>query len=378
MKLSLHKSLAIAIPVALLMASCKKDTGPEPTKTEDTPTGPSYNVPTTYNFTSVDYSSSTLRLAMLTEMVGHIRATHTSTVDPAAIIDAQKLKDMYVNANNTFTTTGANSSGLQLKDQTSNLLLLQTSLDALFDEAASTSTFAAATPTTASASNGTAGKLISPSRAILVDANGLEYKEAVEKGLMGAFIYYRATTILTNISTYDNTTVTNGTTAQEHAWDEAFGYFGVPIDFPTNTTGLKFWGSYSNGIVNTAISSNSTIMNAFLSGRAAITNKDDSRRNTAKDVVLATWEKVVAAKCINYMKGAKTNFAQAADRHHNLSEGVGFVKALNYNPSKIATNTQIATLLSYFPSNLYNMSTTDIDNVINSLASIYSLDASKL
>jgi len=377
MRLSLHKSLAIAIPVALLMGSCKKDTGPEP-ETETTPTGPSYYVPTTYSFTSMDYSSSTTRLAMLTEMVGHIRATHTSTVDPAAIIDAQKLKDMYVNANNTFTTTGANTSGLQLKDKASNFWLAQTGFDALFDEAASTSTFAAATPTTASALSGTAGKLISPSRAILVDANGLEYKEAVEKGLMGAVLYYQATTILANIATYDNTVVTNSTTAQERAWDEAFGYFGVPVDFPTNTTGLKFWGSYSNGIVNSAISSNSTIMNAWLSGRAAITNKDDDRRNAAKDVVLATWEKVVAAKCINYMKGAKTNFAQAADRHHNLSEGIGFVKAFSYNPSKTITDAQITTLLGYFGTNLYNMSTTNIDNVINSLATIFNLDASKL
>jgi hypothetical protein len=39
-----------------------------------------------------------------------------------------------------------------------------------------------ATPTTQSASSGVAGKLISPTRAILVDANGLEYKELTEKG----------------------------------------------------------------------------------------------------------------------------------------------------------------------------------------------------
>ncbi|MBK6985212.1 MAG: DUF4856 domain-containing protein [Bacteroidetes bacterium] len=99
---------------------------------------------------------------------------------------------------------------------------MQTILEASYDDAATTSTFAAATPTTQSASSGVAGKLISPSRAILVDANGLQYKELTEKGLMGAVLYYQATTILTNIATYDNTTLVGGTTAQEKAWEFSF------------------------------------------------------------------------------------------------------------------------------------------------------------
>jgi len=376
MKISLNKSLLLSLPVVMLMASCKKDTKDEITP-EPTPSGPAYNVPTTYNFTSVDFTTSTQRISMLGELTGYIRTTHTTTQTVQPTLNAQKLKDMYANAASQFTNTALNTSGIQLKDKTSNAYSLQTILEASYDDAATTSVFAAATPTTQSASSGVAGKLISPSRAILVDANGLEYKEQTEKGLMGAVFYYQATTILANIAAFDNVTLVNGSTAQEKAWDEAFGYFGVPVDFPTNLTGLKNWGSYCNS-VNTAIGANATIMNAWLKGRAAITNKDNSGRDIARDIVVKTWEKVAAAKCISYMKGAKANFAQDADRHHNLSEGIGFINAFAYNPSKTITNAQIIQLQGYFGTNLYNITTTDMDNVISNLASIFSLDPNTL
>lgn len=372
------KSLLFVLPAAamLIATSCKKDTY-EPIENPEPSTEPAYAIPTTYNFANVSYTTSTTRMAMLSEMTGYIRTTHTTTQTTQPTLNAQKLKDMYANAASQFTTTGLSSSGLQLKDQTSNVASLQTILEASYDDAATTSTFAAATPTTQSASSGVAGKLISPTRAILVDANGLEYKELTEKGLMGAVLYYQATTILTNIASYDNTTLVGGTTAQEKAWDEAFGYFGVPIDFPTNVTGLKNWGSYCNS-VNTAIGSNAAMMNAFLKGRAAITNKDNTARDAARTTVINTWERFAAAKCIAYMKGAKSNFAQDADRHHNLSEGIGFINAFAYNPSKTITNAQITQLQGYFSTNLYNVTVADMDNVISTLASIFNLDPATL
>lgn len=378
MKSAYMKSSFLVLPIAAMffITSCKKDTI-KPEEETPAPTGPTYTIPTTYNFANVSYTTSTTRIAMLAEMTGYIRTTHTTTQTTQPTLNAQKLKDMFANAASQFTTTGLSASGIQLKDQTSSLFNLQTILDASYDDAAITSTFSAATPTTQSASSGVAGKLISPTRAILVDANGLEYKELTEKGLMGAVLYYQATTILTNIATYDNTTIVGGTTAQEKAWDEAFGYFGVPIDFPTNLTGLKNWGSYCNS-VNTAIGSNATMMNAWLKGRAAITNKDNTTRDAARTTVINTWERFAAAKCIAYMKGSKSNFAQDADRHHNLSEGIGFINALAYNPSKTITAAQITQLQGYFPTNLYNMTIADMDNVISALATIFNLDPSTL
>jgi len=377
MTTAFKKSIVFGLPVALLLSatSCKKDTV-EPLVLNGHEE-PSYNVPTTYSFTGMDFSSSTNRILMLGEMTGYIRSTHTTTQTTQPTLDAQKLKDMYANASSQFTTAALNSCGVQLKDHTGNAYGLPLTLDNSYDDAANASVYAAATPTTQSASSGVAGKLISPTRAILVDANGLEYKEQTEKGVMGGVLYYQATMLLSNIAYYDNTIIIGGTTAQEKAWDEAFGYFGVPVDFPTNVTGLKNWGSYCNSL-NSAIGCNATIMNAFLKGRAAITNKDGAGRDEARTIVINTWEKVAAAKCISYMKGAKTNFAQDADRHHNLSEGIGFINGFAYNPSKIITDAQIAQLKGYLGTNLYNVTTADMDNVINTLAAIFNLNPAVL
>ena len=377
MKLLSNKSLLIGLPISMLLfiTSCKKDTVEPEEEETPTPSGPTYNIPTTYNFTSSDFTTSTQRIAMLGEMITYIRSTHTTTQTTQPTILAQTLKDMYVNANNQFTLTTLNTSGIQLKDKTDNTFSFQTTLEASFDDAELASVTAAANPTVSTASNGVRGKLVTATRAILVDANGLEYKELAEKGLMGAVLYYQAMNILKNIATYDNVTKVNGLTAQEKAWDEAFGYFGVPVDFPTNTTGLKNWGSYCNS-VNVAIGSNSTIMDAFLKGRAAISNNDTTRRDANRDVVMATWEKVVAAKCISYLKGAKNNLSDISTLHHNLSEGYGFIKSFKYNSSKTISDADILILEGYIGTNFYNLVPSNLDNAINKLATVFNLNAS--
>lgn len=363
----------VALATLTVFSSCKKDkdTEPEP----ETPTTPTYEVPTTYNFANTDFSTSSKRIDMLGEMTTYLRSTHTTTQTTQPTLDAQKLKNMYANMNNPFTNATLNTSGLQLKDKTADQYGFRAELEASFDDAVGASTVSAANPTVTTASNGTKGKLVSPARAILVNANGFEYKELAEKGIMGTVFYSQATTILSKIGDYDNATVVNGATAQERAWDEAFGYFGVPVAFPTTTVGLKNWGSYCNS-VNVAINSNATIMNAFLKGRAAISNKDNAARDEARNTVIATWEKVAAAKCISYLKGAKANLSDAATLHHNLSEGYGFVTGFRYNPNKTISDADINTLLGYFGTNLFNLNASNLDLAIAKLEAVFGLSAS--
>ncbi len=148
MTFSFKKSLLIALPLAMLSVSCKKEETPEPTPS--TPTTPTYTVPTTYNFASTDFSSSTKRIAMLSEITTYIKTAHTSTATP--VLDAQKMKDMYANANNQFTDANLNTSGIQIKDKTSNTYSLQTDIETSLTD------LATVTQTTPTASNGTAGK----------------------------------------------------------------------------------------------------------------------------------------------------------------------------------------------------------------------------
>jgi hypothetical protein len=123
-------------------------------------------------------------------------------------------------------------------------------------------------------------------------------------------------------------------------------------------------------------------MNAWLKGRAAISNKKDTDRDVARDIVVKTWEKVVAARFITYMKGAKNNIAVPATFSHNLSEGVGFIRAFNYNAAKTISNADIDLLLNYFKTynsiNFYKVKSENLDNAINKMASLFGLDASLL
>lgn len=368
-------TILLALSIATILTGCsKKEVTPQPVPNPQTP---SYTVPTSYNFANADFSSSTQRILMLGEITNYLKSAHTSTQSTQPVLNSQKLKDMYDNANGSFSDASLNSSAIRIRDKTSNQFSYQTLLEANFEDAAAASAVSAVNPTVSTASNGVKGKLISPARAILVDANGFEYKEFAEKGIMGAVFYYQAMTLLKTINTFDNTTIVNGSTAQEKVWDESFGYFGVPVSFPTSTVGLKNWGSYCNA-VNPAISSNTEIMNAFLKGRAAISNKDNAGRDAARDIVVATWEKVAAAKCVNYLKGAKNNVSDPATLHHNLSEGFGFITALQYNPAKKISDADIALLLSYIGDNLYDITISNLDNAISKLATVYGLDASKL
>jgi hypothetical protein len=311
---------------------------------------------------------------MMGELINYLRTTHTTTALTQPTISAALMQNMFTNNASPFVDISLNASSIQLKDQTNNTNMFVNDAEAYFIDAEAASVTSATNPTTSTASNGTKGKLVSPVRAILVNANGYEYKELFEKGTMGALLYSKAMTNLINISSFDNATVTNSMTAQEKAWDEAFGYFGVPISFPTSTTGLKYWGSYCNA-VNVAIGSNSIIMNAFLKGRAARSAKDITARDEAKAVVIANWEKVAAAKCISYLKSAKNNLSDQATLHHVLSEGYGFVSAFKYNANKTISDADINLLLSYFGTNLYTISTGNIDLAIAKLENVFSLNA---
>ena len=350
--------------MVIMASSCKKEDTPEPT-----PVTPGYTVPTTYNFTNVNYTGQKQRIAMMDELSAYMRTGNTA----GTVLDAQKMKDMYANAGNPFNDSTLNTSGKQLKNKTFSLD--QSMFEAFFDS------LAVASQATGAGSNGTAGVVVGssdPTKKYLCSANGIEYNQLVTKGLMGAVFYYQATShYLENIATSDNVTVTTGEgTTMEHHWDEAFGYFGVPVDFPTTLTGLKYWGSYSNQR-NAVLSTNTTIMNAWLKGRAAISNSDYTARDEAKTTIRDNWEKICAGSAIHYINAAKTHLTDDALRNHELSECLGFIMSLKYSTVKKITDTQLAQVQAYIGTNLYNVTTADLDNAKDLLSTVYGLDSVK-
>ena len=356
-----------ALMLSVLVVACKKDK--DETPTPSTPTGPTYTVPTTYNFSPMTYSGQTQRIEMLDEI-----STYMSTGNTAlTVLDPLKLKDMYANVNDRFANAALNTSGKQLKNKT--FILDQALFEAYMD------TIAMHSASVTAGSMGVAGVVVSssdPTKKYLQGPNGIEYAQIIKKGLSGAVFYYQAMdTYLANLVTDDNTTVVPGEgTAMEHHFDEAFGYIGVPTDFPTNVTGLKYWGDYCNK-VNPLLGTNATLMNACLAARAAISNDDYTTRDAKVAIIRQQWEKVIAAAVIYELNRAKANITDDAIRNHYVSEAIGFIMALKYNSMKTISNAQITQSLNYLGYDIYNVTITNIDNTRNLISTIYGLDSVK-
>lgn len=338
----------LALSLAFFIQSCKKDTA-------------SYDIPTTYNFTGADFSASTTRLAMISALVSEIKKGNVSGTP----VNAQLLKNMFSNTGSPFTNDTLNTSGLQLKDQTA--LADQSAIETIFDNAA------AANQANATAADGTAGFLTGGTKSYLVDANGREYKEATEKALQGALIYYQITAVCLSESKVGEQVAM---AERQHNWDAAFGYFGIPIDYPTNTAGTQQVGKYANDR-NTLVGNATAVMNAFLKGRAAINHGDNETVTAQIQIIRENIEKGIAATTVHYINASLANVSDAPTYHHNMSEGYYLVNSLKYNPVKKISDTQIQTLLSYFGSSFYATNLADLQSAKDLLSSIYGLDAVK-
>lgn len=339
----------LALSLTLSFQSCKKDDN----------TG--YDVPSTYNFSNVDYSGQTYRLAMLTELSTEMKKGNNMGTQ----VNGQLLLDMYANANSPFANDTLNTSGKKLKDKT--FVSEQSIIEGYLSD------HATASQSVTAGSNGVAGVVTNGTAKYLFGVNGMEYTQLVEKGLMGALIYYQITAVYLS---EDKIGSQVALADRQHHWDEAFGYYGVPVDFPTTTTGTKFIGKYCNDR-NALLSTNVAIMNAYLKGRDAINNGDDATVNAQVAVIRDNLEKVLAGTAVHYINEALANATNDAVRNHTLSEGVAFVKALRYNPTKKATDTQIDQLVAYFGNNFYTVSTTDLQAAKNLLSTIYGFDSIK-
>lgn len=356
-----YRTIALAaIAASVMFTSCSEDGDDQL----------SYNVPTTYNFQNVNYSGQSTRIAMLDALGNYIKTGNTG-----AALDAQVMKNMYANANAPFADAALNTSGKQLKDKT--IAPAREAYEAYFDAIA-----LASQSNGVAASSGQAGILTTAdNKTYLVDANGVELGQVIQKGLMGAVFYYQAVDgYLTPAKIgagVDNTTVTPGEgTAMEHHWDEAFGYFGAPTDFPTNLNNLKYWANYSNQ-VNPAINSNKILMDAFIKGRAAISAKDMAGKEAAIATIRAEWERLVAASAIHELNAAKNNIADQAKKSHYLSETIGFVMSLKYKTDRKLTDAQYNQVMASIGTNLYNTTGANIATAIDILSAAYGMDAVK-
>ena len=213
--------------------------------------------------------------------------------------------------------------------------------------------------------------------------DGVDMSQMINKVLIGAVPYYQATGVyLNSLLERDNSEARDGSdpyTAMEHAWDEAFGYFGAARDysrytddqlagsvddftFDSNGDGtIDFKSEYNFGLSRnaakrdkggTGVDFTTEIFNAFLAGRTAITNQGSVSEISAHRQAAANgMEKVIAATVVHYINDTLSDMSKLGTDEENIAnlnkhwaEMKGYTVALQYNPFKLISDGQLREL----------------------------------
>lgn len=219
--------------------------------------------------------------------------------------------------------------------------------------------------------------------AVYTTDDGIDLAQMINKVLIGAVPYYQATGVYLNgLLERDNSEARNGTdayTAMEHAWDEAFGYFGAARDYArytdeqlagsvdaftydSNSDGsIDFKSEYNFGLSRNAgkrdkggsgVNLTQEIYDAFLAGRAAIANQGTvAEISTYRQTAANGMEKVIAATVVHYINDTLSDMSKlgtaAEDRaalNKHWAEMKGYTVALQYNPFRLIGDGQLAEL----------------------------------
>ena len=224
------------------------------------------------------------------------------------------------------------------------------------------------------------------------NADGIRIDQMVQKTLWGAVAYWQGTSkYMSKIPNDDNTMSDDGDpyTAMEHHWDESFGYFGAARDYNTGYSddsarktsqndsngdgSIDFKSEYNSGWAITAAKRDlvdgvsvdynftGTIMNAYLEGRTLIYNQAPlDEILVQRDIILNTWEKVVAAVTIHYVNDVAADMAAlypadstagpasdlSADLNNHWGEMRGYANGLLYNDFKVISDGDLNTVLT--------------------------------
>ena len=318
------------------------------------------DAPETYAFTreeesTVSFPQQTDILNQLTEL-----QTYLGTADAGDLIVEQALLDMFANTGGNGGGNFSFSSDQQLDAKAFAADLTANLFEDFFAGAALAST-AGNMGTTAE--DGAAGLLTREveGSTILVDESGRVLSQVIEKGLMGSVLYNEIyNTYLTDALIGDgieNVSLSLGTnyTEMENNIDQAFGYWGAPVDFSSDwpmdrTAEATFWSNYSNiidGVSEDELNTNNSVMEAFIAARTAIVNNDPAERNAQRDSLYQQLDLVAAAVAVHFINEAisAVDAGNSGEQMYALSNAWGFVNALRYSPRKELTDAEITTIM---------------------------------
>lgn len=341
------KKIILSLFVAsAFFQSCSND--------DDNTGGPSNVVaPATYDFTrngnsTVSFSGQTTRIEMGQELIDGLKDTSKTEED---------LDGMFTNTGDKFSDADLNASSKSIRSKTaaSADYFSANTTDANAIKADFDSWIAAQVSEVypnwdVDAASGTAGKIqeAGGGSTRYVNAKGLEYNQAVNKGLIGALMVdqalnnYLSTAVLdagTNVADNDADTVAEGKdyTNMEHKWDEAYGYvYGVNAD-PANPNADLGADSFLNKYIGRVEGDDDfagiadEIYQAFKLGRAAIVAKNYTVRDAQAEIIREKISEIIGIRAVYYLQQGKNILAtDKGAAFHDLSEGFGFIYSLQF------------------------------------------------
>jgi hypothetical protein len=365
--------------VAIAFTSCKKDKK-EPEVAQKVPYT-SLSNQTNYFETfkgadgksTVDFSGQSTRIAMMKEMDAYMKKGLTMVLDEA------KLKSMYENKNNAFSSADLNGATDKtiVSKTAQSFAAANADAERQYFYGMFTELVKASQSFSQTAEQGKAGLLDGK---YLVNEKGFEYAQFIQKGLMGAMMLDQISNVYlgSEKQAQDNTKPVSGKnyTALEHAWDEAYGYLTSNEYFPKKdpADATKWLESYMGAYVRQygadAGGSPEGVYMAFLKGRAAIVNNDMPTRDAQIAYLRTNLEKAIATVAVSYLNKTKTATSAAA-KFHSLSEGLGFIYSLRYaHNAKVDRNksTELVNMLTGKTNGFWSLTNADIDNVRDQIA----------
>ena len=319
------KNLSLTAIAAFFLFSCGDDDGVEPANPTD-PVDVVLDIPSSYS--SDDYDANTVaeatvidELSTLTAALNDAEAGAQGTTAIATIDYPSTLSSVTL------------SSYSELIEGWLTELVAAANSGTGFQDPGSTGTPA----------SGEAGGLLGTR---LLDENGLELEQMIQKGSFGAALYNHAVSVISSGDLTDPGTI-----------DQLVEVHGTDANFdPEETTAAA---TYSRRRSNQTTESGPfyDIQTALITARAAIVataagGDFTSERDAALADYLLAWEKSNFATVIYYCNATKTQLQEAGDdaealgnAMHAYAEGVGFAHGFRGVSNKQITDAQIDSIL---------------------------------
>ncbi|QXP62333.1 DUF4856 domain-containing protein [Polaribacter sp. R2A056_3_33] len=360
------KKVILSLAVVATLISCSSD--------DDNPTVSPSNYSFSRNGTStVSYGGQTTRIQMGEELLDALKV-------PTETLASLTGKFAHSEGDADFTDANLNASDKSIRSKTaasSDFFSANSTGAAVikeqFDSWISAQVDEVFPSWSVDASAGVAGQIQQAGGGSVryINAKGLEYNQAINKGLIGALVAdqilnnYLSTAVLdeaSNRTDNDNETLDgdNNYTTMEHKWDEAFGYlYALEPDATSpvlnNDSFLNEYLSRVNDDADFAGIADD-IYNAFTTGRAAIVNKDYTTRDNQAEIIKEKISEVIAVRGIYYLQQGKNSLSvDDASAFHALSEAVGFIYSLQFTRQPNSTEPYL--------------SATEVDTILNALQS---------